>query len=72
MTAEVQPVPAAATLGEALGWEPAIEDIAGPLRDSLVLATGSPATPLSPDAALDSDSAELRGLYDDAGWTWRR
>jgi lipoate-protein ligase A len=72
MTAVVQPVPAAATLGEALGWEPGIEDIAGPLRDSLVLATGSPAAPLSPDAALDSDSAELRGLYDDAAWTWRR
>lgn len=64
--------PRAATLADALGREPALEEVAAPLCAALERATGAVAGPLEPDPCLDADVAQLRAVYESADWTWRR
>jgi lipoate-protein ligase A len=63
---------AAATLSDALGWEPAFEQVSAALRDSLRAATGAHIETLGLDAQLDADAAQLGVAYADETWTWRR
>ena len=67
-----QPPPAAATLADALGFEPDIAQVAEPLLESLKEATGRRPDPLVLDDVLETDAALLRRRYTDAAWTWRR
>lgn len=64
--------PRAATLADALGREPGLEEVATHLREALGHATG--ATPgtldLTPD--VEADAARLRQVYESDAWTWRR
>ena len=63
--------PRAATLADALGWEPTLDDLAGPLRDALAdRGNGAPAAFDAGD--LGPDVAELERAYADDSWTWRR
>jgi lipoyl(octanoyl) transferase len=63
--------PAAATLADALGWEPSVEQVAEPIREMLMEAAGAEVDTL-PETALDADAAALRRAYEDDAWTWRR
>ncbi|MGH7679316.1 MAG: lipoate--protein ligase family protein [Gemmatimonadaceae bacterium] len=64
--------PAAATLAEALGRDPSLEEFATVLRASLEHRTGCRPVPLPDDALLDHDTSQLRSAYADESWTWRR
>jgi len=64
-------VPGAATLADALGTDPPIETVAGALRDALESRTGG-GIPEFDAADVADDAAELRRVYGDAAWTWRR
>lgn len=64
--------PPAATLADALGWEPSLEEVAAPMLDTLRLATGTRVEPLVADAELEAESEHLRATYEDDAWTWRR
>jgi lipoate-protein ligase A len=64
--------PTAATLAAALGRDPSIEEVSGPLRESLASAVGARVEPLRTDANLTSDFERLRPQYADESWTWRR
>lgn len=63
--------PAAATLADALGWEPSIEQVAEPIREMLTKATGAEVDTLG-ETDLAADAAILRRTYEDDAWTWRR
>jgi len=63
--------PRAASLGDALGRDPDLGEVAVLLRESLVAETG--ATPTDLDGAeVAQDAARLRATYVDDAWTWRR
>lgn len=63
--------PTAATLHEALGWDPGIADLAPPMGQALERLAGRP--PLSFDAeSAMGDVVELERNYRDNSWTWRR
>jgi lipoate-protein ligase A len=64
--------PSAATLGDALGWEPSTEDVARPILEALEVATGVGVGELALDSELKRDTERLRRAYDDNSWTWRR
>jgi lipoate-protein ligase A len=64
--------PVAATLGEALGSEPAIADVAAPIRRALEVNVGRVVTPLAATAIADAELDSLRHAYADDDWTWRR
>jgi lipoate-protein ligase A len=64
--------PAAATLSEALGAEPAISDVAAPIRRALEARVGYPVTSLAANAIAETELDALRRAYADAEWTWRR
>lgn len=66
------PPPAAATLSEALGFEPALDDIAEVVREALVLRTATAVETLEVDAALLANAERCAAMYADASWTWRR
>ena len=69
LIAPAPPPPRPATLRALLGRAPSLDEVAG----ALAAALGDPgAEPLQPDAALSRDERELRALYDDPAWTWRR
>jgi hypothetical protein len=61
----------AATLADALGREPSIEEVAVPILESLREVTQSVGT-FELDSEVEADLARLRVAYDDAAWTWRR
>jgi lipoate-protein ligase A len=64
--------PAAATLWDALGREPSVEEVSVLILESLHAAVGGRPEPLCPDVELQGDVERLRGAYADAAWTWRR
>jgi len=66
------PSTSAATLSQALGYHPCIEDVAQPILQSLEEATASAVDALVPDGDLAADVAELQRSYEDDAWTWRR
>jgi lipoate-protein ligase A len=72
MKAPLTAGPGAATLADALGREPPLEELAGMLRVSLQEATAAHLTPLVPEVELDADVAALRLAYSSDAWTWRR
>ncbi|MEK7402643.1 MAG: lipoate--protein ligase family protein [Gemmatimonadota bacterium] len=63
--------PAAATLTEALGREPSLQEVAQPLRASLARHVAG-AVDVLEDAQVAGDAAILRSAYADDTWTWRR
>ncbi len=64
--------PRAATLADALGREPSLEDVASALHEALRAATGDRVPDLAPESQLDLDFAALRNTYAGDDWTWRR
>jgi lipoate-protein ligase A len=65
-------VPAPATLAQALGRAPSVDDIALALRESIEVLEGVRPTELEIDAALRARVSELVVRYLDNAWTWRR
>lgn len=63
--------PAAASLGDALGWEPGIHDAREPICAALEARTGGP-TAAFDVGTIASDVTELQRTYADESWTWRR
>jgi lipoate-protein ligase A len=63
--------PAAASLNDALGWDPTIDDAAPSMRRALEKAVGAPAAEFDAELARD-DASELLRVYGDDAWTWRR
>lgn len=72
MKAPWDAMPAAATLAEALGREPSIEEVSVPILESLQIALGVRPEPLCPEPELERDVERLRVTYADDSWTWRR
>ena len=64
--------PVAATLAEALGSEPALPDVAAPIRRALEARIGGSVTPLAANAVAETELATLHRAYADDEWTWRR
>jgi lipoate-protein ligase A len=64
--------PAAATIVDAIGREPADGEVADHLRASLGDVTGTPVETMAVDATLAAESMRLCALYSDDAWTWRR
>jgi lipoate-protein ligase A len=64
--------PRAATVSEALGREPAADEVSAALRAALCAATGQPARDFEPDPVLLGEIDRLSRTYRDDGWTWRR
>jgi lipoate-protein ligase A len=62
----------AATLTDALGWEPSIDQVAEPILESLREATRKAVGSFDLDSEVEADLDRLRGAYDDPAWTWRR
>jgi lipoate-protein ligase A len=63
--------PAAASLGEALGWDPSLADAAEPLCAALEARIGAKTEPF--DAGpIGDEVAALQRTYADNEWTWRR
>jgi lipoyl(octanoyl) transferase len=62
--------PAAATLAEALGWEPPVERVGEALLAAVTERVGS-VDPLDARDA-ETDAEALQRVYTDASWTWRR
>ena len=63
--------PAAASLGEALGWDPGLADAVEPLCAALEARMGANVEPFDP-RAIGDDVAALQRTYADDEWTWRR
>lgn len=63
--------PEGATLHQALGWDPGIEDVGPPMRDALERLCGSKVQEFDARQARDH-AAELEPTYGDDNWTWRR
>lgn len=64
-------MPAAASLGDALGREPGLDEVSMLLRAALEARTGVTAGPFDA-ASLAGDVTELQNAYADDTWTWRR
>jgi len=64
--------PLAATIADAIGREPALDEVAGLLRGALRAAAGSDVPSLELDDQLLDETAHLRDSYNDDAWTWRR
>jgi lipoate-protein ligase A len=63
--------PSAATLRQALGRDPSIEEVEPAMRAALASGAGASLHEFDPDSARD-DVAELQRVYSDERWTWRR
>ena len=68
----VGPTPLAATIADAIGYEPEVDDVATLLRRALADATSDDVETLTLDAPLRDEAARLREGYLDDAWTWRR
>ena len=66
------PPPPPATLSEALGHSPAVDDIAVALGEAIERVEGVRPIPLSIDPALRARVSALIVRYLDPTWTWRR
>jgi lipoate-protein ligase A len=64
--------PSAATLEDALGFSPGIDEVAPPMLQSLEELTGRRVASFSLDADTRYDAERLRSTYGDDAWTWRR
>jgi len=64
-------VPGAATLADALGFEPDMSEVAISLRRALANRTGVRVADFDANE-IASDTADLRRTYLDDAWTWRR
>jgi lipoate-protein ligase A len=64
--------PAPATLVEALGHAPSVEDVALALGDAIEQVEGIRPTELSIDPSLRARVSALVVRYEDIAWTWRR
>ena len=64
--------PTAATLADALGFEPSSEQVALPILQSLEEAIGLRVEAFAIGNDLYPDVQRLRATYRDAAWTWRR
>ena len=67
-----EPPPQAATLRQALGREPGLEEVGGALCHALRAATQEPLRALEPDDVLLGEVNRLSEGYRDDAWTWRR
>jgi len=65
-------VPAPATLTEALGHAPSVDDIAVELGAAIEVVEGVRPTRLTADDALSARASALVVRYLDPAWTWRR
>ena len=68
----VGPTPLAATIADALGREPELDEVAGLLQRALAERSGAPVQSLAVDDQIAGEAARLRDCYADDGWTWRR
>ena len=64
-------VPGAATLADALGFEPDTVEVAESLRRALTNRTGHPISHFKTDD-IAAETADLKQAYLDDAWTWRR
>lgn len=71
MRERLDATPVAATLADALGWEPGAEDLITPLRSALAHRVSQPLLPFDVDTTR-ADLDELERAYRDDAWTWRR
>ena len=67
----VSEAPAAATLHQALGRDPTIDEVAPAIREALERRANASFDEFDPQAASE-DVAELQRVYADESWTWRR
>jgi lipoyl(octanoyl) transferase len=65
-------LPPPATLAEALGRTPSIDDVAFALRDAIQVIEGAHASEFVIDEALRARASALVVRYLDNAWTWRR
>lgn len=63
--------PVAASLHDALGWDPGIGDAARPMREALEKHVGGAVGDFDPQVE-GPDVLELQRNYSDDSWTWRR
>jgi lipoate-protein ligase A len=63
--------PVAASLHDALGWDPTMDDAAPPMRAALEKAVGGGVAEFDAELTRD-DVAGLQRVYADEAWTWRR
>ena len=68
----VAPPPAPATLRDALGRAPGVEEVDAAFLSALRDREDASPGELTLDAALDSAVADARRRYADPAWTWRR
>ena len=66
------PITPPATLAEALGWQPSVEDVAAALREAVRVLEDPHVTNLEIDADLRARTSGLIVRYSDDAWTWRR
>src|SRR5678816_2888138 len=64
--------PPPATLSEALGHSPAVDDIADALAEAIERMEGVRPVALSIDPGLSARASALVVRYEDNAWTWRR
>ena len=65
-------IPAPATLLDALGFAPTLDDVASALADAIDTIEGVRPTELELDDAIRARTSELVVRYSDNAWTWRR
>jgi lipoyl(octanoyl) transferase len=65
-------IPAPATLLDALGFAPSLNDVAGALTDAIESIDGVRPTGLVLDDAIRARTSDLVVRYSDTEWTWRR
>ncbi len=63
--------PVAASLHDALGWDPGISDAARPMREALEKHTGGAVADFDVEVA-SPEVPDLQRNYSDDAWTWRR
>ena len=64
--------PIAATLADALGREPSLDEAAEALRQAVRATTGKVPAEFEPDDVLLAEVSRLSSTYRDDSWTWRR
>ena len=65
-------IPEPATLLDALGFAPSLEDVAGALSDAIESIDGVRPIELKLDESIRARTSELVVRYSDNAWTWRR